>query len=258
MNTWNPLAYGRFYAEKNRPSIDLLARDTARAAPPHRGPWLRRRPLDAGARRPLPRQRSRRRRYVHANAGCGARSVAGRAFPRGLRGQLHRTRRPRLRKCAVSLGSGPYRRHDAHGRRSRARRMPGGADARQRGRTHARSDAERSARRYLFAQSSRGRARRERKLAHWAITMRPFRPSAISSWTSGERSICIGSRVPRRSSGLGLEGAGLRPYLALLAADEREEYLNRYLEAITAAYPRQAWGGVLMPFPRLFVVVRRA
>jgi trans-aconitate 2-methyltransferase len=55
-----------------------------------------------------------------------------------------------------------------------------------------------------------------------------------------------------------VEGAGLRPYLAPLAADEREEYLSRYLEAITAAYPRQAWGGVLMPFPRLFVVVRRA
>lgn len=55
-----------------------------------------------------------------------------------------------------------------------------------------------------------------------------------------------------------VEGAGLRPYLAPLAADEREEYLSRYLEAITAAYPRQPWGGVLMPFPRLFVVVRRA
>jgi trans-aconitate 2-methyltransferase len=55
-----------------------------------------------------------------------------------------------------------------------------------------------------------------------------------------------------------VEGAGLGPYLAPLAADEREEYLSRYLEATTAAYPRQAWGGVLMPFPRLFVVVRPA
>jgi trans-aconitate 2-methyltransferase len=54
-----------------------------------------------------------------------------------------------------------------------------------------------------------------------------------------------------------VEGAGLRPYLAPLSPDEREQYLARYLEAITAAYPRRGWGGVLLPFPRLFVVVVR-
>jgi trans-aconitate 2-methyltransferase len=54
-----------------------------------------------------------------------------------------------------------------------------------------------------------------------------------------------------------VEGAGLRPYLAPLAPDEREEYLRRYGRAIERAYPRRSWGGVLLPFPRLFVVVRR-
>ena len=47
MNNWDPLAYGQFDAERivlHRP----VGADTARAAPPHRGPWLRRRPLDAG------------------------------------------------------------------------------------------------------------------------------------------------------------------------------------------------------------------
>jgi trans-aconitate 2-methyltransferase len=55
-----------------------------------------------------------------------------------------------------------------------------------------------------------------------------------------------------------VEGAGLRPYLAPLSPEERKQYLARYREAIAAAYPRQPWGGVLLSFPRLFVVVRRA
>jgi trans-aconitate 2-methyltransferase len=55
-----------------------------------------------------------------------------------------------------------------------------------------------------------------------------------------------------------VEGAGLRPYLAPLTPDERAGFLGLYGEAIAAAYPRQGWGGVLLPFPRLFIVGRRA
>jgi trans-aconitate 2-methyltransferase len=55
-----------------------------------------------------------------------------------------------------------------------------------------------------------------------------------------------------------VEGTGLRPYLAPLAPDERADYRERYREAITKAYPRRGWGGVLLPFPRLFVVASRA
>lgn len=54
-----------------------------------------------------------------------------------------------------------------------------------------------------------------------------------------------------------VEGAGLRPFLAPLAPAEREDYLARYHEAIAKAYPRTASGGVLLAFPRLFVVARR-
>jgi trans-aconitate 2-methyltransferase len=54
-----------------------------------------------------------------------------------------------------------------------------------------------------------------------------------------------------------VEGAGLRPFLAPLNLDERAHYLEFYREAIGRAYPRRVWGGVLLPFPRLFVVARR-
>jgi trans-aconitate 2-methyltransferase len=53
------------------------------------------------------------------------------------------------------------------------------------------------------------------------------------------------------------EGAGLRPFLAPLTLDERAEFLERYRGAISRAYPRRAWGGVLMPWPRLFLVAQR-
>lgn len=55
-----------------------------------------------------------------------------------------------------------------------------------------------------------------------------------------------------------VEGSGLRPYLEPLNAEERSEYLALYGAAIARAYPRQPSGGVLLSFPRLFVVAARA
>jgi trans-aconitate 2-methyltransferase len=54
-----------------------------------------------------------------------------------------------------------------------------------------------------------------------------------------------------------VEGTGLRPYLAPLSPEERAQFRQRYLQAIAGAYPRRAWGGVLLPFPRLFIVAKR-
>jgi len=54
-----------------------------------------------------------------------------------------------------------------------------------------------------------------------------------------------------------VEGAGLRPYLEPLTQGERESFLAQYREVIAQAYPRQPWGGVLLEFPRLFVVGAR-
>jgi trans-aconitate 2-methyltransferase len=50
------------------------------------------------------------------------------------------------------------------------------------------------------------------------------------------------------------KGSGLRPFLAPLDADERSEFLLRYQTAVGQAYPPQADGSVLLPFPRLFIV----
>ena len=55
-----------------------------------------------------------------------------------------------------------------------------------------------------------------------------------------------------------VEGSGLRPYLAPLDPEERQDYLSQYSAAIAEAYPRQPSGGVLLPFPRLFVVAARS
>lgn len=54
-----------------------------------------------------------------------------------------------------------------------------------------------------------------------------------------------------------VESAGLRPFLTPLAAEERAAFLARYRAAIGYAYPPRARGGVLLPFPRLFIVASR-
>ncbi len=51
-----------------------------------------------------------------------------------------------------------------------------------------------------------------------------------------------------------VESAGLRPFLAPLGPQERAAFLARYRAAIAGAYPPRAGGGVLLPFPRLFIV----
>ena len=54
-----------------------------------------------------------------------------------------------------------------------------------------------------------------------------------------------------------LKGTGLRPFLDPLEENEREAFLAHYEEAIAKAYPAEADGTVLLPFPRLFVVAVR-
>ena len=54
-----------------------------------------------------------------------------------------------------------------------------------------------------------------------------------------------------------LKGTGLRPFLDPLASGEREAFLARYEAAVAKAYPPEADGTVLLPFPRLFFVAVR-
>jgi len=53
------------------------------------------------------------------------------------------------------------------------------------------------------------------------------------------------------------KGTGLRPYLDPLDDGEKEEFLLRYTSEIEQAYPAMPGGGVLLPFPRLFLVATR-
>jgi trans-aconitate 2-methyltransferase len=54
-----------------------------------------------------------------------------------------------------------------------------------------------------------------------------------------------------------LKGTGLRPFLAPLDEAERAEFLARYRDAVARAHPELPGGGVLLPFPRLFIVATR-
>jgi trans-aconitate 2-methyltransferase len=54
-----------------------------------------------------------------------------------------------------------------------------------------------------------------------------------------------------------VKGTGLRPFIEPLDPAEREAYLARYEAAIAQAYPAEADGTVLLPFPRLFFVATR-
>jgi trans-aconitate 2-methyltransferase len=53
-----------------------------------------------------------------------------------------------------------------------------------------------------------------------------------------------------------ISGAGLRPFLGALAADEREAFADEYKARLNEAYPRRQDGKTLLPFSRLFVVAR--
>ena len=54
------------------------------------------------------------------------------------------------------------------------------------------------------------------------------------------------------------KGSGLRPFLDPLDAAERAAYIDRYQVALARVYPPLADGGVLLPFPRLFMIGIRA
>jgi trans-aconitate 2-methyltransferase len=53
------------------------------------------------------------------------------------------------------------------------------------------------------------------------------------------------------------EGSGLRPFLDLLDANERVEFLARYRGRLAQAYPRQPDGKVLLRYPRLFFALQK-
>jgi trans-aconitate 2-methyltransferase len=54
-----------------------------------------------------------------------------------------------------------------------------------------------------------------------------------------------------------LHGTGLRPFLARLTEAERPVFLERYAALLADAFPAQADGRILLPYPRLFFIAGR-
>jgi trans-aconitate 2-methyltransferase len=96
-------------------------------------------------------------------------------------------------------------------------------------------------------------ARDERHVAEWYFRLlRPHAPH-VDVWRTTYFHPLAGAHAIVEW----LKGTGLRPFLDPLEKSEQDSFLAHYEEAIAQAYPAEADGTVLLPFPRLFVVATR-
>lgn len=93
----------------------------------------------------------------------------------------------------------------------------------------------------------------ERHSAHWYYSLlKPF-CRRIDVWTT-----TYFHPLPNQQAIVEwFKGSALRPYLAPLAPEERQEFLADYQQAINQVYPVLDDGTVLLPFPRLFLIATR-
>jgi trans-aconitate 2-methyltransferase len=96
-------------------------------------------------------------------------------------------------------------------------------------------------------------ARMERHPADWYFRLLRAHAPHVDVWRTTYFHPLAGARAIVEW----LRGTGLRPFLEPLEEREREAFLARYEAAIAKAYPAEADGTVLLPFPRLFVVAAR-
>jgi trans-aconitate 2-methyltransferase len=96
-------------------------------------------------------------------------------------------------------------------------------------------------------------ARTERHLADWYFRLLRRHASHVDIWRTTYFHPLAGARAIVEW----LKGTGLRPFLDPLDEGEGEAFLARYEEALAKAYPAEADGTVLLPFPRLFLVAAR-
>jgi len=97
------------------------------------------------------------------------------------------------------------------------------------------------------------KARAVRHGAEWYFRLLRDHASHVDIWRTTYYHPLAGARAIVEW----VKGTGLRPFIDPLAANEREAYLERYEAAIAKAYPAEADGTVLLPFPRLFFVATR-
>jgi trans-aconitate 2-methyltransferase len=97
------------------------------------------------------------------------------------------------------------------------------------------------------------KARAERNSAEWYFRLLRAHASHVDVWRTTYHHPLAGAKAIVEW----VKGTGLRPFIDPLDASEREDYLARYETAIAEAYPAEADGMVLLPFPRLFFVAMR-
>lgn len=97
------------------------------------------------------------------------------------------------------------------------------------------------------------KARAARRPADWYFRLLRAHASQVDIW----RTVYFHPLANAAAVVEWVKGTGLRPFLDPLTASEREAYLARYEAAVAAAYPAEADGVVLLPFPRLFFVATR-
>jgi trans-aconitate 2-methyltransferase len=97
------------------------------------------------------------------------------------------------------------------------------------------------------------RARAPRRGADWYFRLLRRHAGKVEIWRTTYFHALAGPRAIVEW----VKGTGLRPFIDPLDAPEREAYLAAYEAEIAKAYPAEADGAVLLPFPRLFFVAIR-
>jgi trans-aconitate 2-methyltransferase len=97
------------------------------------------------------------------------------------------------------------------------------------------------------------KARAERHSAEWYFRLLRAYASHVDVWRTTYYHPLAGAKAIVEW----VKGTGLRPFINPLEKSEREDYLARYEAAIAEAYPAEADGTALLPFPRLFFVATR-
>lgn len=97
-----------------------------------------------------------------------------------------------------------------------------------------------------------GALRAPRRTPAWYIAQLDEHVSDINVWRTTYH-----HRLPQGVDGVieWFKGSALRPYLDRLSTDDGEAFVSDYREAITGAYPLLADASLLLPFPRLFMVL---